>query len=310
MNKWTLSPLVALCATSLAHAAPPLSAQVSTDRTQYPAGRVVEINLALRNEADFPQTIQMQGVFEYDVLVRNRAGDVVWQWSANKRPSRQLTRFDVPANSSRKTREIWDRRDLQGQKVADGVYSIEARLFPMKPVVTQIYLGSGADTVPARDREAGNRGGSGRDRGGERGGDRGGNIQDGPIGTPFERGFFAQLKPNRKSVRVGETLDFTYTVSNQTDYLVEYSFNDGQINELEAILNGRCVWRLSESRPSPDRRFTQFQLLPDTRKQFNVSIPIVKGTRPGQYTFRAYLRANNYQVGTAGEAFVKVNIDE
>ena len=307
MNRWILTPLVVLAATA-AHAAPPLTALVTTDRTQYGAGRAVEINLALRNDADFTQTIQYGSTFEYDVIVRDRSNRIVWQWSANKRPSRELTRFQIAPYSSRRTREIWDRRDLEGRKVADGTYSIEARLYPLKPVFTQVYLGSGSDTGggPARDREDrdGRRGDDGRDDRGGRG-DRG---NDGPIGTPFERGFFAQLKADRKSVRVGDTVDLTYTVSNQSDYGVVYDFNTMQIYEVEAILNGRCVWRLSDGR-AYGQRLTQLDLPAGTRKQFKISFPIARGTRPGDYTLRAYLRANHYEPGTAGEATTRLRID-
>ena len=319
MNRWTLAPLVAFAATA-AHAAPPLTALVTTDRTQYGAGRAVEIRLALRNDGDFAQTIQYGSTFEYDVIVRDRSNRIVWQWSANKRPSRELTRFQIAPYSSRKTREIWDRRDLEGRKVADGTYSIEARLFPLKPVFTQVYLGSGSESGgPARDREDRDGGGFDRfprdprwgddgrdDRGGR--GDRSDRGNDGPIGSPLERGFFAQLKADRKSVQVGDTVDLTYTISNQSDYSVTYEFNTMQLYEVEAILNGRCVWRLSDSR-AYGQRLTLLDLPAGTRKQFKVSFPIARGTKPGDYTLRAYLRANHYEPGTAGEATTRLRID-
>ena len=310
MNRWTLTSFVALVATAAAQAAPPLTALVSTDRTQYGAGRAVEISLALRNDADFVQTIQYREAFEYDVIVRDRESRIVYQWSANKRPSRELSRFQIEPWSSRKTREIWDRRGLDGRKVPDGVYTIEARLFPLKPVFTQVYLGSGPDTIPARDRDTiPAREREDRDRGDSR--DRGQGRErgnDGPIGSPIERGFFAKLATDRRTVRVGDTVEVTYTVSNQSDYAVSYDFNSSQLFEIEAIFGGRCVWRLSDSQ-RPDRRFTQLFLQPYTRRQFTASFPIVRGTQPGDYTLRAYLKTSNYDRGSAGEATTKLRID-
>lgn len=317
MNRWTLAPLVALAATAAAQAAPPLTALVATDRTQYGAGRAVEIGLALRNDADYVQTIQYRESFEYDIVIRDRSNRIVWQWSANKRPSREPTRFQIAPYGSRKTREIWDRRDLEGRKVPDGVYSIEAKLFPLRSVFAQVYLGSGQETGPARDRDGrdqtdrsprdsrwGNDGGDDRSERGNRGA-RGG---DGPIGSPVERGFYTQLKADRRNVRVGDAVELTYIASNQSDYGVTYDFNGSPFVEVEAILNGRCVWRLSDGQQT-DRRWTQLDLPPGSRKQFRISFPIVRGTRPGDYTLRAYLRANNYERGSAGEATAKVRID-
>ena len=170
-----------------------LRADVDTDRSQYPPQRAVEIYTRLTNTGRLNRMIPLRGNFEYNLIAReDRSGKVVWNWSKGRRPSGGAIRLG-PGESLRHT-ELWDKRGDDGQRVAEGVYRIEAYLFPLnQPAVTRVFLserpGGGGGTTP--------------------------NPGPGPQPVPSRPGGLAgRLEADRRALRPGDTLHLTYTVTN------------------------------------------------------------------------------------------------
>jgi hypothetical protein len=263
-----------------------LTATVTTGRAQYATGRPIEITLGLHNAQPWIASLRVFREWEYDIVVRDTGRRVVWQWSRGKRMPSRPYEVQVDPRGCRETRERWDGCDDRGRPVAPGVYVIEARLYPCRPVFTTVtILDQPRDERYDRDRYD-------RDRD-----DR----------YPGERGFFASLRCEPRSASVGEEVDVVYTLSNQSFDSVLYQFPSGQVYELEARLRGRCVWRWSDGRAFT-RSLTQFYLSAGSRKEFHISFPIVRGTAPGDYELVAYLVPTGYVRGSAGEATCRLRV--
>lgn len=281
-----------------------LTATVTTGRPQYVTGRPVEIVMGLYNDQSRTEYVRVQRNWEYDIIIRDSRKRVVWQWSKDKRQPPSPYEIRVDARDRRETRERWDGRDESGRPVPAGVYYIEARVFPCRPVFTSITL------LEDYDNNGGSRWDRDRDRDWDR--DRGGRDRDRDRDRdgrfPGERGFFASLRTNPRSASVGEEVDVIYTLSNQSRDAVLYEFPNGRMYELEAKLRGRTVWRWSQGRFFT-QSFTQLYLPPGSRKEFHISFPIARGTARGDYELVAYLVPRGYAVGSAGEATTRLRVD-
>lgn len=265
-----------------------LTATITTSRAQYACGRPVEITLGLHNALSRPAALRISREWEYDILVRDARRRVVWQWSEGKRCPSRAYDIQIDPRGCRETCERWDGCDERGRPVPAGVYTIEARLYPCRPVFTTVTLLESDDRFD-RDRY--------RDRFDRDRYDR----------YPGERGFFASLHCEPRTASVGEEVDITYALSNQSFEAVVYQFPSGQMYELEARLRGRCVWRWSEGRLFT-RVLTQLYLPAGSRKDFRLSFPIARGTTPGDYEMAAYLVPTGYVRGSAGEAVGRLRV--
>jgi hypothetical protein len=259
-----------------------LTATVTTGRAQYVSGRAIEITLGLHNDLSRPASLRVFREWEYDIIVRDSRRRVVWQWSDGKRmPTRPYEMF-LDARGCRETRERWDGCDDSGRPVPAGSYFIEARLYPCRPVFTTVTICESDDRQGwDRDRDQGR--GSG------------------------ERGFFATLRCEPRTASVGEEVDVTYTLSNQSFQDAVYAFPSGKMYELEARLRGRTLWRWSEGRFFT-QSFTQLVLPAGSRKEFHISFPIARGTASGDYELIAYLTPSGFAHASAGEAVARLRV--
>ncbi len=259
-----------------------LTATVTTGRAQYALGRAIEITLGLHNELSRPASLRVYREWEYDIIVRDSRRRVVWQWSDGKRMPSRPYEMQLDARACRETRERWDGCDDSGRSVPAGTYSIEARVYPCRPVFTTVTICDSDDR-------------SGRDGDRDRGRDSG------------ERGFFATLRCDPRTASVGEEVDVTYTLSNQSFQDAVYAFSSGKMYELEARLRGRTLWRWSAGRYFT-QSFTQLLLPAGSRKEFHISFPIARGTAPGDYELVAYLTPTGFVQASAGEATTRLRV--
>jgi hypothetical protein len=101
-----------------------LSAQ--TDKKTYKVGEEVKVNFSLKNNLAKPATFNFRSGQQYDVFVKNAAGESIWNWSANIRfimVSRPVT---FAAGEKRDYTVTWDGNALPDFKVTPGKYTVQA----------------------------------------------------------------------------------------------------------------------------------------------------------------------------------------
>jgi Intracellular proteinase inhibitor len=261
-----------------------VSQKIITDRTQYPPSRAVELTAYLFNDSPSLIAFAIGTRFEFELRVReSRSRRIVWNWSKNKKgPPTEVVRLQP--GQWREHRELWDRRDDSGRRVPAGVYDVELIHVPFTvPVTTQIYLmdreqpgGEPRPTEPA-PLEPSKRVLPPRPEGGS--------VQ-------------ATLQVDRKSVRAGESIRFTYTLVNTHSQPTTFSFSSGCQFDLEVrrrpepnaryAAGALTIWRLSRSR-SYLMAFTRLTLAPGEKKTFTESWIVPTGLATGVYDLVGYL---------------------
>lgn len=98
----------------------------TTDKSVYNLGEEVKVDCTLHNNAKSPTTFNFNSGQTYDVFIRNAAGEVVWNWAANKRflmVSRPIT---LAAGEKQNFSVQWDGRALPDAQVTPGKYTVQA----------------------------------------------------------------------------------------------------------------------------------------------------------------------------------------
>ena len=98
----------------------------TTDKRVYDIGEEVEVNFTLQNNANAPMTFDFNSGQTYDVFVRNAAGDLVWNWSANKRFTMAMRKVTLAAGEKQDFSVKWDGRALPDYRITPGKYKVEA----------------------------------------------------------------------------------------------------------------------------------------------------------------------------------------
>ena len=276
-----------------------LRATIETDRTSYDPDRGVTINLRLQNIG--PRSVVVSQGNEYEITIREaRSGSVVWE---GPRSRQRRGSFRLEPGQTRNYREVWDQRDSRGRRVSPGAYRIEARIWPQERVSTQIYLS---------DRDG--RGRDDRDYPGRY-----------PIPRPFPRpfpgdrdvddrydrdrsGLRSDLRLDDTTIRPGEPINLTYTVTNSGSRSRTLRFSSGQ--QFDVVVRSRrtrrVVWRLSDDRMST-QALTQFTINPGDRRTFQASWRTDSNLEDGVYEVSAYLTPRDERSG-ALEATATVRI--
>lgn len=291
-----------------------LRASLATDRSQYGTGRAVEITITLTSlSRDQRVSVDLQGRSPYDITVRNvRTGRSVWTGPSLRNGSAR--RISLEPGRSRVSRELWDQTGTNGRRVDPGVYRVEARVQPFGTTISApIYL---SDRDDRRDTGSG-RGGLNNDLP-PRPGESPGRNDDDDRNEADLSSLQAELRADRTSVRVGETITLRYTVTNRSRRAQTLRFSSGQRFEIEARRdpepNARyregalTVWRLSQDQMST-QALGQLSLGPGERRTFTASWrPESRQVRDGSdYTLAAFLTTSGARRGVA-EAFVRVRV--
>ncbi|PQV63298.1 Intracellular proteinase inhibitor [Abditibacterium utsteinense] len=98
----------------------------TTDKRIYKVGEEVKVDFSLRNNPDQPTTFNFRSGQNYDVFIKNAAGQPVWNWSANIRfimVSRPIT---FAAGEKREFSVQWNGDALPDYKITPGKYTVQA----------------------------------------------------------------------------------------------------------------------------------------------------------------------------------------
>jgi hypothetical protein len=106
----------------------------TTDKKVYKVGEDVKVDFTLQNNPLNATTFNFRSGQNYDVFIKNSAGEPVWNWSANVRfimVSRPIT---VAAGEKRDYSVTWNGVALPDHKITPGKYTVEA-VFSSDPEV-------------------------------------------------------------------------------------------------------------------------------------------------------------------------------
>jgi hypothetical protein len=249
-------------------------ARVQTDRTQYRPGRAVEVTMLLTNIARAAQRPFPGSNREYDFWVRDgRTNQVVYTLSKH-RERRPFEPYGLDPGASRYFRELWDQRDDSGKRVPQGVYTVEARIWPQQTVSTQIYLSD--EDEPSRPPRP-----------------RPGDPDPNPGNPGDNDGLKTTLRADRTRVAPGDSVSLTYTVSNLSDAPLTLNFPSGKQFDMTATSqNGSLAWQQSRGL-FYTQSFTRIRLNPGEQKVFNATWQIAPNVPGGVYRLSAFLTPQN-----------------
>jgi len=283
-------------------------AWMRTDRTQYSAGRGVQISLSLTNLLQNSTTIRSGNLGEYQITITDvRTNRVIW--------SRDRSRYrgsitQLTSGGTANWTEFWDQRDNSGNAVPGGAYRIDAKVFDL-PLSSQIFLmdqgNSRPDPAPGLvtpDPVDGPAPGGGRPGPPPR-----------PLVTDFS-GITGILSVDKAAVKRGDTVRMTYTVVNTRQTPVDLVFGSSQLFDVTARLKdnaplgapSRAIWRMSDGM-AYSQVIQRVSLAPGERHAFSALWQIGSTVPEGQIDLQATLKpagAGMSQVGL-GRALITVN---
>lgn len=97
----------------------------NTDKSVYDVGEAVKVNFTLQNNKNAPTTFDFNSGQTYEVLIRNEAGESIWNWSANKRFIMATRQVTLAAGEKQDFSVQWDGRALPDYEVTPGKYTVE-----------------------------------------------------------------------------------------------------------------------------------------------------------------------------------------
>jgi hypothetical protein len=103
---------------------PGLQADIFTDKTGYPQGEPVRIQLLLLNKGKTPLTFSSSNSQRFDFVIR--AGDKeVWRWSNGRMFALMIGSWKLAPGESVAYSAVWEQKDKAGNPVPPGRYKIE-----------------------------------------------------------------------------------------------------------------------------------------------------------------------------------------
>jgi hypothetical protein len=97
-----------------------------TDKSVYKVGEEVKVDFSLQNNSAKATTFNFRNGQNYDVFIRNAAGDLIWNWSANKRFLMIYRPITFAPGEKKSFSETWDGQALPDYKVTPGKYTVQA----------------------------------------------------------------------------------------------------------------------------------------------------------------------------------------
>ncbi|RYX86425.1 hypothetical protein EON83_01785 [bacterium] len=104
---------------------PKVTLTASTDKHVYKVGEEVKVNFSLRNNATKATTFTFRSGQNYDVFIKNAAGESIWNWSANKRFLMVSLPITFAAGEKRAFSVEWDGQALPDNKLTPGTYTVQ-----------------------------------------------------------------------------------------------------------------------------------------------------------------------------------------
>ena len=98
----------------------------ATDKENYQIGEAVNINFSLRNTSQNAAQLNFNSGQTYDVYIRNAAGDLVWNWAANKRFIMATRQTTLAAGETQNFSVEWDGSAVPDYQITPGQYTVEA----------------------------------------------------------------------------------------------------------------------------------------------------------------------------------------
>ena len=108
--------------------------RATTDKRVYDLGEPVTVNFSIQNNTASPQTFEFNSGQTYDVVVRDAAGETVWNWALPRQFTMATRQVTLQAGEKRDYSVQWDGRVLLGRKIEPGQYTIEA-VYTANPAV-------------------------------------------------------------------------------------------------------------------------------------------------------------------------------
>ena len=108
---------------------PGLTCYLSTDRGRYQPGQTVVMKMTVANPFDEPVTLQFTSGQTYDFIIRDSAGQKVWQWSDDKVFTMALQQRELAAGESYEVSTRWT--------VPEGETKLPSGLYRIKGIINQ-----------------------------------------------------------------------------------------------------------------------------------------------------------------------------
>ena len=104
----------------------PMQLKVSLDKTHFPIGEPLAFRLSLVNTSKSAQEIRYFSGQRFDISIVDATGKSVWNWAANKRFTRSISRQTLAPGQTQTFEATWDGQPLPDAKITPGTYTVSA----------------------------------------------------------------------------------------------------------------------------------------------------------------------------------------
>lgn len=298
-----------------------VEAWLYTDRTNYRPGTGVQLKITLSNYAGKQSIITLPRRGEYAIsVVDTRTNRVVWSRDRSQNRGGALR---LNNGGTAQYLEYWDQRDAAGKLVPSGAYRIDVRALDILPLSATVFLSDRSETRPQPgDNNAGNatdprpgsrpQNGQGQGVGLDRTLVRGGGIGNSASASVL----CGAITLSKTTVRPGDVVRFSYTVTNPTNAPVALTFGSAQTFDVAAIPVSRQpaatrtpVWRLGEG-VMWTQAMQSVSVGAGEQKTFTGSWRIPADLSSGSaLDVSAYLTPVGAKAGAVGGASVRVTVE-
>ncbi len=105
-----------------------------TDKHIYQIGEEVKVDFSLQNNASQATTFNFRSGQNYDVFIKNAAGESVWNWSANIRFLMVSRPIKLAAGQRQDFAVQWNGQALPDRKISPGKYTVQAVYASQPPI--------------------------------------------------------------------------------------------------------------------------------------------------------------------------------
>ncbi len=113
-----------------------LKTDLICDKKVYKRGEKIKLTIKARNDGKRPVILPLPTAQQYDFTVRNKDGEMVWQWSNGKFFINMLQSMIFALREEKVYTQNWNMKDNSGRTVPAGTYTIEGFIStnPVYPV--------------------------------------------------------------------------------------------------------------------------------------------------------------------------------
>lgn len=102
-----------------------LKTDLFCDKKVYKRGEKIKLTIKARNDGQRPVILPLPTAKQYDFTVRNKDGEMVWQWSNGKFFINMLQSMIFALREEKVYTQDWNMKDNSGRTVPAGIYTIE-----------------------------------------------------------------------------------------------------------------------------------------------------------------------------------------